>query len=67
MTDAGLYTVCATNEVAETCCSAILTVRPGKGKEVGKVAEQPDCPGGCSQDGALRPEELRGSYSHISV
>ncbi|XP_060543834.1 striated muscle preferentially expressed protein kinase isoform X2 [Pantherophis guttatus] len=28
MTDAGLYTVCATNEVAETCCSAILTVRP---------------------------------------
>ncbi|XP_025022994.1 striated muscle preferentially expressed protein kinase [Python bivittatus] len=26
--DAGLYTVCATNEVGETCCSAILTVRP---------------------------------------
>uniref|UniRef100_A0A670K409 Ig-like domain-containing protein n=1 Tax=Podarcis muralis TaxID=64176 RepID=A0A670K409_PODMU len=28
--DAGLYTVCATNEVGEACCSAILTVRPGK-------------------------------------
>ncbi|XP_042314697.1 LOW QUALITY PROTEIN: striated muscle preferentially expressed protein kinase [Sceloporus undulatus] len=26
--DAGLYTVCATNEVGEACCSAILTVRP---------------------------------------
>lgn len=36
MTDAGLYTVCATNEVAETCCSAILTVRPGKDKEGGR-------------------------------
>lgn len=62
MTDAGLYTACATNEVAETCCSAILTVRPGKGKggEGGgrKVPEQPVCPGGCSQAGALRPEEL---------
>ncbi|XP_039210351.1 striated muscle preferentially expressed protein kinase isoform X3 [Crotalus tigris] len=28
MADAGLYTVCASNEVADTCCSAILTVRP---------------------------------------
>ncbi|XP_060117589.1 striated muscle preferentially expressed protein kinase isoform X2 [Heteronotia binoei] len=26
--DTGLYTVCATNEVGEACCSAILTVRP---------------------------------------
>ncbi|KAJ7346017.1 hypothetical protein JRQ81_001967 [Phrynocephalus forsythii] len=26
--DAGLYTVCATNEVGEACCSAILSVRP---------------------------------------
>uniref|UniRef100_A0A803U1S2 Ig-like domain-containing protein n=1 Tax=Anolis carolinensis TaxID=28377 RepID=A0A803U1S2_ANOCA len=26
--DAGLYTVCATNEVGEACCSAILNVRP---------------------------------------
>ncbi|XP_044293904.1 striated muscle preferentially expressed protein kinase isoform X2 [Varanus komodoensis] len=26
--DGGLYTVCATNEVGEACCSAILTVRP---------------------------------------
>lgn len=29
MVDAGLYTVCATNEVGEACCSAILNVRPG--------------------------------------
>ncbi|NWT06213.1 SPEG kinase, partial [Mionectes macconnelli] len=27
--DAGLYTVTATNEVGATCCSAILSVRPG--------------------------------------
>uniref|UniRef100_A0A8B9PGC6 Ig-like domain-containing protein n=1 Tax=Apteryx owenii TaxID=8824 RepID=A0A8B9PGC6_APTOW len=27
--DAGLYTVTATNEVGTTCCSAILSVRPG--------------------------------------
>ncbi|XP_019378377.1 PREDICTED: striated muscle preferentially expressed protein kinase [Gavialis gangeticus] len=28
--DAGLYTVAAANEVGESCCSAILTVRPGR-------------------------------------
>lgn len=28
--DAGLYTVTATNEVGATCCSAILSVRPGE-------------------------------------
>lgn len=67
MTDAGLYTVCASNEVAETCCSAILTVRPGKGKGEGEMPEQPVCHGGYSQAGALRPEELRGSYSHMSM
>lgn len=28
--DAGLYTVTAANEVGATCCSAILSVRPGE-------------------------------------
>lgn len=30
MADAGLYTVTAANEVGATCCSAILSVRPGE-------------------------------------
>lgn len=44
MADAGLYTVCASNEVAETCCSAILTVRPGKGKGGGEGARAASLP-----------------------
>lgn len=33
--DAGLYTVTAANEVGATCCSAILSVRPGECRRPG--------------------------------
>ncbi|NWS54119.1 SPEG kinase, partial [Chunga burmeisteri] len=33
--DAGLYTVTAANEVGATCCSAILSVRPGECRQKG--------------------------------
>ncbi|XP_048341653.1 striated muscle preferentially expressed protein kinase isoform X2 [Sphaerodactylus townsendi] len=36
--DAGLYTVCATNEVGEACCSAILTVRPAPPESHSRLA-----------------------------
>nr|XP_034982660.1 striated muscle preferentially expressed protein kinase isoform X3 [Zootoca vivipara] len=35
--DAGLYTVCATNEVGEACCSAILTVRPAPAESYSRL------------------------------
>lgn len=41
--DAGLYTVTAANEVGATCCSAILSVRPGECRRPG-----------CRQRGAAR-------------
>ncbi|XP_054826431.1 striated muscle preferentially expressed protein kinase [Eublepharis macularius] len=36
--DGGLYTVCATNEVGEACCSAILTVRPAPPESHSRLA-----------------------------
>lgn len=38
MVDAGLYTVCATNEVGEACCSAILNVRPAPAESHSRLA-----------------------------
>ncbi|KAJ6665501.1 hypothetical protein lerEdw1_003342 [Lerista edwardsae] len=38
MVDAGLYTVCATNEVGEACCSAILSVRPAPPESHNRLA-----------------------------
>ncbi|XP_066467680.1 striated muscle preferentially expressed protein kinase isoform X2 [Tiliqua scincoides] len=38
MIDAGLYTVCATNEVGEACCSAILSVRPAPAESHSRLA-----------------------------
>lgn len=43
--DAGLYTVTASNEVGATCCSAILSVRPGecRYREGGRWREGRQC------------------------
>lgn len=38
--DAGLYTVTAANEVGATCCSAILSVRPGEYRGWGDPGRQ---------------------------
>ncbi|XP_009460434.1 PREDICTED: striated muscle preferentially expressed protein kinase [Nipponia nippon] len=39
--DAGLYTVTAANEVGATCCSAILSVRPGECRRPGGGSASP--------------------------